>query len=184
MGRRPRLVFLVLLGSLLAGAPLRAQGDEDDSEDDEKSGEHLYISRGCLGCHGASGRGGVGPVLAGTRLPFEAFLHQLREPRDIMPTFPDEIVSEDDAEEIHDYLRALTPDVPKLRADLPRGVLDRETCAECHRGLHPTIVEQFETSAQLTVELGLSTQKTAMPPWKRASPIGMSVVPPLVSATS
>lgn len=25
------------------------------------SGERLYISRGCLGCHGASGRGGVGP---------------------------------------------------------------------------------------------------------------------------
>jgi hydroxylamine dehydrogenase len=80
-------------------------------------------------------------------LPIDAFLHQLREPRDIMPPFPHEVVSEEDAEEIHDYLRALAPDVPRLRAALPRGVLDRETCAACHRGLHPMIVEQFEASA-------------------------------------
>ncbi|HKY59812.1 MAG TPA: multiheme c-type cytochrome [Gemmatimonadota bacterium] len=132
-----------MLGLLLAGAPLRAQ--DDGSEADH--GEHLYIARGCLGCHGASGRGGVGPSLAGTRLPIEAFLHQLREPRDLMPAFPHEVVSEEDAGEIHEYLQALAPDVPRLRADLPRGVLDRETCATCHRGLHSTIVEQFEASA-------------------------------------
>jgi hydroxylamine dehydrogenase len=147
VGRRAPLAFLILAGALLSGTPLRAQDDGDDDHGGEDSGEHLYISRGCLGCHGASARGGVGPSLAGTRLQFEAFLHQLREPRDIMPTFPHEIVSEDDAEEIHEYLQALAPDVPRLRADLPRGVLDRETCAECHRGLHPTIVQQFESSA-------------------------------------
>ena len=147
MGRIAPFAIFLLFGSLLAGAPLRAQGNGEDSEDDESSGEHLYIARGCLGCHGASARGGVGPSLAGTRLPFETFLHQLREPRDIMPAFPHEVVSEDDAEGIHEYLQALAPDVPRLRADLPRGVLDRETCATCHRGLHPTIVEQFESSA-------------------------------------
>jgi hydroxylamine dehydrogenase len=138
------LVIPLLACVLLAPAPLRAQEEDADDRDE---GEYLYIARGCLGCHGASGRGGVGPALAGTRLPIEAFLHQLREPRDIMPVFPDEIVSEDDAEEIHEYLSALTPDVPRLRPELPAGVLDAATCAECHRGLHPTIVQQFESSA-------------------------------------
>ena len=118
------VTMLVLLSLPLTVTPLRAQGADADSEDSDE-GQHLYIARGCLGCHGASGRGGVGPALAGTRLPMEAFLHQLREPRDIMPVFPAEIVSEDDAEEIHEYLSGLAPDVPRLRAELP-GALARE----------------------------------------------------------
>jgi hypothetical protein len=114
------------------------------------SGERLYISRGCLGCHGASARGGVGPALAGTPLPLDAFVGQLRHPRDIMPSFPEEVVSEEDAEAIHAYLRSLSRDVPRLRADLPSSSLDPSTCAECHRELHATVVRQFESSAMGT----------------------------------
>ncbi len=130
------------VGALSVAVDLRAQEDDDDL-----SGERLYISRGCLGCHGASARGGVGPALAATPLPFDAFLGQLRHPRDIMPEFPEEIVSEDDAEEIHEYLQELSRDVPRLRSDLPSGNLDPTTCAECHRELHATVVRQFESSA-------------------------------------
>jgi len=131
---------------LLAATGALAQ----DRDDDEDSGERLYISRGCMGCHGASGRGGVGPALAGTPLPIDAFLGQIRHPRDIMPAFPEEVVSEDDAEEIHEYLQDLPRDLPRLRADLPRGVQDPTTCAECHRALHATVVRQFESSAMGT----------------------------------
>ena len=67
-----------------------------------------------------------------------------------MPEFPEEVVSEDDAEEIHEYLRRLSPDVPRLRAELPSGNLDPATCAECHRALHSTVVRQFESSAMGT----------------------------------
>ena len=42
------------------------------------NGERLFIQKGCLGCHGVSGRGGAGPDLAGTALPFEQFQKQLR----------------------------------------------------------------------------------------------------------
>jgi hypothetical protein len=55
-----------------------------------------------------------------------------------MPVFPEQIVSEKDAARIHAYLRELSPDVPRLRADLPRGVHDPASCAECHRTLHAT----------------------------------------------
>ena len=138
-----RIGFSIVCLTLLAASGALAQ----DRDDDEDSGERLYISRGCMGCHGASGRGGVGPALAGTPLPIDAFLGQIRHPRDIMPAFPEEVVSEEDAEEIHEYLQDLPRDLPRLRADLPRGVQDPATCAECHRGLHATVVRQFESSA-------------------------------------
>ena len=133
---------MICFSALSVAVELRAQ-----EEDDDLSGERLYISRGCLGCHGASARGGVGPALAATPLPLNAFVGQLRHPRDIMPAFPEEIVSDEEAEEIHEYLQELTRDVPRLRADLPSGTLDPSTCAECHRELHPTVVRQFESSA-------------------------------------
>ena len=110
-------------------------------------GAELYIAKGCLGCHGASGRGGVGPPLADTTLTVEAFVGQLRSPRGIMPPFHARVVSDAEAQAIHAYLKTVPPPPPKLRADVPHGVLDQATCAECHRRLHPTIVTQFEAGA-------------------------------------
>ena len=110
-------------------------------------GDQLYIGKGCLGCHGASGRGGVGPSLAATKLTAEAFIKQLRQPRGIMPPFHARVVSDAEAGAIHAYLQAVAAAPPKLRADVPHGVLAETTCAECHRRLNPTIVAQFEASA-------------------------------------
>ena len=118
------------------------------AQEQGEQGSVLYIRKGCLGCHGASGRGGVGPSLANTKLSADAFLKQLRTPRAIMPPFPAEVVSDTDARSILSYLQALASAPPKFRvADLPHGVLDQNTCADCHRKLHPTIVAQFEQSA-------------------------------------
>jgi hydroxylamine dehydrogenase len=110
-------------------------------------GAELYIAKGCLGCHGASGRGGVGPPLADTKLTRDAFLAQLRHPRGIMPPFPATIVSDAEAREIQAYLQTAPPPAPRLRADLPHGKQDPTSCAACHRKLNPTIVAQFESSA-------------------------------------
>ena len=110
-------------------------------------GADLYIRRGCLGCHGASGRGGVGPTLANTRLTVEGFTQQVRKPRGIMPPFPGQVVSDAEVRDIHAYLQAVPPPPPKIRADVPRGALDQKTCAECHRKSNPEIVRQFESSA-------------------------------------
>ncbi len=128
------VVVLVFTPQIVAGQP-------------QAPGAELYISKGCLGCHGASGRGGVGPPLANTKLTVDAFLAQLRHPREMMPPFHARIVSDSEAKAIHDYLASVPPAPARLRADLPHGVLDQATCAECHRKLHPTIVAQFEASA-------------------------------------
>jgi hydroxylamine dehydrogenase len=117
------------------------------AQDTAERGSELYISKGCLGCHGASGRGGVGPFLGNTKLTPDAFLAQLRQPRGLMPRFPVETVTDGEARAILGYLQAAPPPPPRLRADVPHGVLDQKTCAECHRKLHPTIAAQFAASA-------------------------------------
>jgi hydroxylamine dehydrogenase len=109
--------------------------------------EMLYIQKGCLGCHGASARGGVGPSLAATALPLPAFLAQLRQPRGIMPAFPSEAVSDAEAEVIYGYLQQVPAAPARLRADLPRGEQQPGSCAPCHRKLNPLIVQQYEQSA-------------------------------------
>ncbi len=111
------------------------------------AGERLCRAKGCLGCHGASGRGGVGPDLAGTRLTFDAFVGQLRAPRGIMPTFPADVVGVEEARLIYDYVRSLPPPPERIGAVPPSGVQDPARCADCHRRLHPTLVDQFEGSA-------------------------------------
>ena len=113
----------------------------------EPNPEALYIQKGCLGCHGASARGGVGPTLAGTALELPAFLAQLRQPRGIMPAFPPEAVSDAEAEQILGYVKGVPAAPPRIRADLPAGVLDSAGCVGCHQRLNPMIVQQFTHSA-------------------------------------
>lgn len=129
---------LVLLVLLLASA----RADEN-----KESGSTLFISKGCMGCHGASGRGGVGPALAHTTLTYDAFLSQLRSPRDIMPPFPAQAVTDENAREIYAYLKEVLPPPERLQRDIPQGELDPASCAPCHKTLHPELVSQFESSA-------------------------------------
>ena len=124
-----------------------AQAEQSRQAGATLTGESLFIAKGCMGCHGASGRGGVGPDIAGTTLSFEALLSQLRSPRNIMPRFPAQAVSEDEARAIYEYLRSIAPPPARLAVRPPAGVQDSASCARCHRRLEPTIVRQFESSA-------------------------------------
>jgi cytochrome c551/c552 len=138
---------LALLVSIALLVPTMARARPAEVQEAAGEGAALFIRKGCLGCHGASGRGGVGPDLAHTALPLADFVAQLRSPRGIMPRFPEEVVSDEQARAVHAYLQSVAPRPPKLRAEVPAGVLGAETCAACHRTLHPTIVQQFEASA-------------------------------------
>ncbi len=131
------LVFLLVQGLWPAEALAQTPGN----------GERLFIQKGCLGCHGVSGRGGAGPDLAGTALPFEAFLKQLRTPRALMPAFPPTAVSESEAREIYAFVKAAPPPPPRVSAKPPEGVQTPASCLECHKKLHPVLVAQYESSA-------------------------------------
>jgi hydroxylamine dehydrogenase len=133
--------------SLLLWALPHPIGAQQSREQNEVPGNVLYAEKGCLGCHGASGRGAVGPTLAHTALSFEQFLGQLREPRGIMPPFHGELLNEAEARAIYSYLQEAPTPGPRIRQDLPQGEIDRTLCAGCHRQHNPTIVRQFEGSA-------------------------------------
>src|SRR6266496_1299334 len=134
-----RSLHLAMLLVVLPTALVAQQGASEGAE--------LFITKGCLGCHGASGRGGVGPALAATQLSLDAFVHQLRQPRQLMPRFPVELVSDAEAAAIRSYLQSAPPPPPRIIANLPHGVLDSTSCAPCHAKLEPTIVRQFAASA-------------------------------------
>jgi cytochrome c551/c552 len=136
-----QLPLTMLVSVLAAASPAGLEAQEPDS------GEWLYSARGCLGCHGASAEGGVGPTLAQTQLDFEQFLDQVRQPRGIMPAFPVEVVTDDEVRAIQDYVSGLTGVPARIRQDVPTGSQDPASCAECHADYNPVIVRQFAGSA-------------------------------------
>ncbi len=150
VGLRARAWLAVVLSAgLPAAASAQRVVEREEGERGEalESGVELYVEKGCLGCHGASGRGEVGPPLARTRLSFEQFLSQLRNPRARMPPFHRELVSDEEALAIYRYLERAPLPPARLRAELPAGELDPAACAGCHRQYNPVIVRQFEESA-------------------------------------
>jgi hydroxylamine dehydrogenase len=110
-------------------------------------GDKVFIERGCIGCHGVSGRGGVGPDLAHTALSFEQFLAQLRKPREQMPPFPLAVVSDSLAETIYKFVKAVPPAPPRVTKKPPEGVQPPDACVECHRKIQPFLVAQYVSSS-------------------------------------
>lgn len=132
---------------MICAAAVIAFAGSSDAQSEGLDGERLFVAKGCIGCHGASGRGGVGPSLARTELTFRMFIQQVRRPRGIMHAFTADDVSEDQALEILNYLRGVEAAPERLRAELPQGVQDSTSCEGCHSRYHSTIVSQFLGSA-------------------------------------
>lgn len=90
------VAFCCLL--LLAGCSSMPEGDP-------ANGARWYKLYRCNGCHGENGSGGKGPVIAGTELNYNRFLHKLRSPDSaIMPAFDANRLPEKDAGEIYLWL--------------------------------------------------------------------------------
>ena len=76
---------------------------------DPSRGKVLFEQRGCSACHGGLAEGGVGPKLAGTTLPFDAVLHQLRQPRGVMQRYLPSDQSDADECDVYIYVKSLKP---------------------------------------------------------------------------
>lgn len=74
---------------------------------DSAIGEALYRYFGCFGCHGYQAEGAFGPRLAGTALSFEELRAQVREPRERMPAFRPERISDEELAHIYAFLQSL-----------------------------------------------------------------------------
>jgi len=74
-------------------------------------GEVLFNTYGCWQCHGYSGQGGVGPKLAPRPLSFNNFQREVRSPREDMPIYRPNILSNDDLADIYAFVVSI-PDSP------------------------------------------------------------------------
>jgi mono/diheme cytochrome c family protein len=86
-------------------------------------GRKAYIQQLCYTCHGTVGQGGergAGPKIYPNPFPWQAFLTQVRKPRQAMPPYTDKHVSDEEVADMYHYLFSTKPspaakDIPLLR---------------------------------------------------------------------
>jgi mono/diheme cytochrome c family protein len=73
----------------------------------------VYVQIGCSACHGTVGQGAsTGPKLAPGPLPYTAFAQQVRQPRQDMPRYAPQFLSDQDLADIYAYLQSIQPGPP------------------------------------------------------------------------
>jgi mono/diheme cytochrome c family protein len=77
-----------------------------------KRGGEVFMQQLCYTCHGTVGQGGergAGPRLYPNPFPFQAFVNQVRKPRQAMPPYTAKHVSDQDLADIYAYLFSTKP---------------------------------------------------------------------------
>ena len=111
----------ISIAFLLAGFASAAFADAPAG--DAAQGKAKYMQNMCYTCHGTVGQGGdrgSGPRIAYDVWPYEAFAQQTRRPRESMPRYPKEFVSDQDMADIYAYVSsfkkgAKAADIPLLK---------------------------------------------------------------------
>ena len=111
------LVALLFAGTVFAQQPAPAGSPE--------RGHQAFMKYMCYTCHGTIGQGadrGTGPKLAPGLLPYPAFALQVRTPRQDMPPYRKEFVSDQELADMYAYLQTVkgspaAKDIPLLKFD-------------------------------------------------------------------
>ena len=77
---------------------------------DAARGKALFMKNMCYTCHGTAGQGGdrgSGPRIAYDVWPWEAFSQQVRRPRETMPRYAAEHVSDAELADIYAYVSSM-----------------------------------------------------------------------------
>jgi mono/diheme cytochrome c family protein len=105
------LTAIVFAATALSFDLPRAEADDEVKTGDPVKGKRIYLAVGCFECHGRAGQGGrfnyPAPALAQIELPAESFIAFLRAAPNDMPAFSADVLSDQDAADIHAYLRSL-----------------------------------------------------------------------------
>ena len=129
-GARLVRALAALIVVLAAGVLVRTGGAAQSAAGDAKRGAALFHADGCYECHGYQGEGTgterpqglTGPKLAPSPLPYAAFIKQLRTPRNVMPSYSANILSDADAADVYAYLRSIPAGPPLATIKLLQSV--------------------------------------------------------------
>ncbi len=116
---------ILILAALLISAASLVLAQEQAPAGKPERGYQLYMKVQCYTCHGTVGHGGdrgTGPAIAPDPLPYEAYESELRTPRQTMPAYRKEFLSDQDLADIYAYLRSIksqpeAKDIPLLKFD-------------------------------------------------------------------
>jgi mono/diheme cytochrome c family protein len=127
----------------------------------------------CMQCHGDMGQGVFGAPLAGTTKTAEEFITQVRTPRNRMPHFSTDQVSDDQIRDIQAYMASLPEPTQfgfkeiTLPPDAPEGqkLIVEKRCVACHTETGPVsnFVERGATPSTEAVIKQLRTPFKNMP---------------------
>jgi mono/diheme cytochrome c family protein len=119
------MVFLFCLVnySILVSAqdsPMDYFGEINDAE--HPAGYRDYVEMQCWECHGFQGQGANSPKLVAPVIPYDGFANQVRRPRNVMPAYSPNILSEEKLRSIYLYLQNVPAspdpdDIPLLSGD-------------------------------------------------------------------
>ena len=111
-----KTITILTLASLLGlAAPALAQQAAAPAGN-VANGKKLFDTIGCYQCHGYAGQGALqtGPRISRTALPFDAFLHQLRQPINQMAPYEAAVLPDSGAADIYAFLKQIpAPPDPK-----------------------------------------------------------------------
>ncbi len=72
------------------------------------NGKRWYSMHNCFACHGKNGNDGKGPKITGLNMSYRNFVKRLRHAETaIMPEFPEEKISDQDAADILAWLQGV-----------------------------------------------------------------------------
>ncbi len=98
------LLFLYLI--IISGCSAPPGNPED--------GKRWFMMNNCSSCHGVHGNDGRAANIAGIKMGFGSFVRKLRtKDAPIMPEFPEEKVSGQDAADIYAYLKSMKTEKPR-----------------------------------------------------------------------
>lgn len=110
--------LLILLLFLFTAAALRAQAPVH-----EPSPADVWAASSCAGCHGQTAMGGLGPPLAGTKLPPDEFLWTVRNGKGMMPAIPKGEMSNEDVARIYHFAQSTKLDPTQIPISYKVGQL-------------------------------------------------------------
>ena len=112
----------LLLGVLVVFGVSTVFAQEKAPAGSAERGYQAYMKYQCYTCHGTVGQGadrGTGPKLAPNPVSYTTFARQMRAPRQDMPAYRKQFVSDQDLADMYAYLVSIKPspaakDIPLL----------------------------------------------------------------------